>query len=96
MTQLLHNLSKVIDLFFLLGLKRFNKAWQVFFEVFITFDRIYKLRLCCSAKEKLRFVFDVTLQQWTLLRCLPHELLEGLDLFFEFLARLSGTVHIKL
>lgn len=57
----LSNLSKGFGLFRLLDRKFFDKAWQVF-EVFVAFDWIYKLRLCSSAKEKLRFVFVITLQ----------------------------------
>ena len=86
MSQQLGNLSQGFGLFSLPFRKRFNKAWQVFLlEVGIAFDRINKLRLCSSAKEKLRFVVFV-LQRAPSQGCaalnLPHELLEGLDLHF--------------
>ena len=86
MSQQLGNLPQGFGLFSLLDRKRFDLACQVFFfEVLVAFNWIYKLRLCCSAKEKLRFVVFV-LQRAPSQGCaalnLPHELLEGLDLHF--------------
>ena len=99
MSQQLDNLSDAFGLFRLLGRKFLDEARHVF-EVLVALDWVDKLCLCRSAKEKLRFVFVLTVQQWLrrrvlLLLNLPHELLKTLDRAFESAARLGGLREIR-